>query len=689
MSGDLLGVSVSGLIAAQRNLSTTGHNIANANTEGYSRQRVDMSARTPQPRSNGAIGTGVIVNDVERVYNSFVTGEVWENNSLSNSLNVNHNYTSQVDNLLSDPNAGLAPALQSFFAAVNGVADDPASASTRQVLLSESKSLAQRFEYLDDRMNNMRKGVNKDIHAIVGEINQASHSIAKLNDTIIKAREIGGGSPSDLLDQRDRLIAHLSTMVSVRTSEQEDGRMNVFVGNGQALVIGNNAANLVARNSRSDPGEVEIAFKSEGGAEALITRFLTGGKLGGLLEFRKGVLDSTQNELGRIAIGIAKSFNEQHRRGMDLNNELGNNFFYESDKHTPVVMPMSLNRGDTLVQAEITDVDKLTVSDYQLDFRSGQYRLIRLLDNEMVGTYSSLPLEVEDEGFKLSVASGSSIVDGDSFIIRPTRMGSDSFDTIIHDVNKIAAASPLRTESSVSNIGDGKITAAVVKDVNNPIFDKVNNKLSPPFVIRFVDDEHYEVLDNSGNAIPFKLAGTPEDPGIVKNEQGDAVPADKKADPSAPGLSTVIKYDPKNGNEVFPLPDGTDFGFRVKLTGTPKKGDSFKIEFNTDGIGDNSNAVSLSKLQDMAILANKTASYSQSYAQMISRVGSKTHELEVNRDAQQLLLNQSVERKEAISGVNLDEEAANMVKYQNLYQANAQVIATANDMLEELMNAFR
>ena len=689
MAGDLLGVSISGLSAAQRNLTTTGHNIANANTEGYSRQKVDLVARTPQNRGDGAVGTGVKVSNVSRVYDQFVAGEVWENTSVSNSLDASHTYTSQVDNLLSDPNAGLAPALQSFFAAVNVVANDPASASSRQVMISESNSLTQRFDYLDDRLDNLRKGINKDVKNIINDINDMATSIAEINGTIVKAKEIGGDAPSDLLDQRDRLVQRLSTLVSVRTSIQEDERMNVFVGNGQALVIGDVASNLVAQGSRNDPDEIEVLFKSGSGAEALITKFLTGGKIGGLLDFKKGILDTAQNELGRIAIGISKTFNEQHRLGMDVNNELGGNFFFDNNKETPVVLPMSLNGGDTIIQAEITNVDKLTVSDYQLDFRDGKYTLIRIKDDHIVGQYDSLPADIETEGFKLNVIGGSKIETGDSFIIRPTRMGAENFAVTLLDVNKIAAASPLRTEASISNIGDGKISAAVVDDTANPIFDKANNKLNPPFVIRFADDQHFELLDNSGNAIPIKRAAIPEQAQIKKDEEGKAVVIEGKPESNPPGISTRIKYDSRNGTEVFPLPDGTDFGFKVKITGKPKKGDTFRVEFNTDGVGDNQNAVTLSSLQDKAVLANSTASYTQAYSQLISRVGSKTHELEVNRDAQKLLLDQALERRESVSGVNLDEEAANMVRYQNLYQANAQVVATANKMLDELINAFR
>ena len=689
MAGDVLGISVSGLLTSQRNLSTTSHNIANANTEGYSRQRVETVARTPQARANGAVGTGVIVSNVGRVYDGFVAGEVRDNTSSSTAFSVNHEYTSQVDNLLSDPNAGLAPSLKTFFAAVHGVADDPSSTSARQVLVSEANSLGDRFNYLDDRFNTIRKGVNQDVKNIVGEISEFATAIAKINDTIVKAREIGGGSPSDLLDQRDLMVEKLSERVSVRVSEQEDGRLNVFMGNGQALVIGSVASQLEARSSRHDPDEIEIVFKSGNGTESVITRFLTGGKLGGLLDFRRNILDASQNEMGRIAIGIAKTFNDQHRMGMDLNNDLGENFFFESDKQTPRVLPHIRNQGDTLLSAEITDINKLTISDYQLTYREGLYKLVRLKDDKLVGTYSSLPAEVESEGLRIDKISGSRLENGDAFIIRPTRMGAQNFSTVIADISKVAAASPLRTEANIANLGNGKISAAVVHDAENHVFDREKSKLSPPFIVRFVDETHFEVLDNTGEAIAFKLNAVPDEPHISHDAEGNPVTVAAKEQANPPGVSTVLEYDPKKSNEVFPLPDGTDFGFRVQLSGEPKAGDSFKIEFNTDGIGDNRNAIALAKLQHTPTLSNGTTDYAQAYSQLVSRVGSRTHELEINTSAQEKLLSQAKERRESISGVNLDEEAANMLRYQNLYQANAQVIATANKLLETLLSSFR
>ena len=451
-SGDVLGISSSGTLAAQRALSTTSHNIANGATKGYSRQRTDLTARTPTPNGNGAIGTGVLVTDVSRVYDEFVVEELRNVASLSKALDTEYNYTSQVDTLLSDPDAGLAPSIQNFFAAMNGVADDPASVSARQVLLSEAHSLEDRFKYLDNRLSSLRRGVQKDMRNVVNNINKIAQSIADVNEAIVRAREVGGSSPNDMLDQRDRLLQELSEKVSVRAQAQDDGRLNVFVGNGQVLVVGGKAAKMDVILSPDDASEVEVIFKSQS-TDTIITKFLSGGELGGMLEFKKGILDVSQNDLGRIAIGIAKTFNEQHQLGMDMKNVLGDIFFEELDVTAPQVKQNVNNKGDLKISAEITNLDKVTVSDYRLSFHEGQYRLIRLIDDKLVAEFSSFPAEINDEGFKLSIESGSSIENEDSYIIRPTVEAGQRFKVLINDVKKIAAASPVRASPTLHRQG--------------------------------------------------------------------------------------------------------------------------------------------------------------------------------------------------------------------------------------------
>ncbi|MFO7604008.1 MAG: flagellar hook-associated protein FlgK [Gammaproteobacteria bacterium] len=716
--GDILGVGVSGALAAQRALSTTGHNIANATTEGFSRQRVDMAARKPQMAGNGAIGTGVNVNNVSRVYDGFVVGELRDTTASSSALDIYHHYTSQVDNMLADPEAGLAPSLQNFFGAVNGVADEPSSTSARQVMISEANSLSDRFSYINRRFENLRNNVTNDMRQIATEVNDMAKAIADINHTIIQAREIGGAAPNDLLDQRDRLVQQLAAKTTVRVSEQDDGRLNVFIGNGQTLVVGDEHSTIEVRSGGFDPSQVDVVIKGTGG-DSIITRFLEGGALGGLLEFRNGVLDTAQNELGLIAIGISKSFNEQHRLGMDLQSEMGGNFFAEADKSAPIVLPNTKNHGDMEFATRIIDSDKLTTSDYHLIYRQGTYTLLRLQDDTVIGQYTSIPQDIESEGFSIDNLRGSTIKDGDIFEIRPTRDGAKGFDVEINNVIKIAAASPLRTEASVNNLGSAEILPADSLDKSMPAFAlATDSALKPPFVIRFVDENNFEVLDNTGKAIPAsQVTRAPNDeqlevaqsalqrrgatPAIpaTETEDGRAIPAvppgkglgkpDERPEDGVPVLKTAIAYDREKGVDLFPGLADTDSKFRIRIAGDPRKGDMFRVEFNSNGVGDNQNVLRLASLQDKPTLANGTSNYSQVYAQLVSRVGSKTHELEVNSKAQKLLLDQATERRESISGVNLDEEAANMIRFQNLYQANAQVLATANKMFDVLIGAFR
>ena len=687
-TGDVLGISTSGALAAQRALSTTSHNIANATTKGYSRQRTDLATRPPQSQANGAVGTGVIVDNVRRVYDEFVVEELRNTSSLSTELDTQYDYISQVDTMLSDPNAGLAPAIQNFFGAMNGVADDPSSVSARQVLVSEARSLEDRFKYLDDRFDTMRNGLKKDMRNTVQAINDLAQSIADVNEAIVKAREIGGTTPNDLLDQRDRLLLDLSNKISVRGQLQDDGRLNVFVGNGQILVVGGQAAKMDVVASPDDASEVEIVFKSNT-TESFITKFLSGGELGGMLKFKSDILDVSQNDLGRIAVGISKTFNEQHQLGMDLKNVLGEKFFEELAITAPQVKNSKNNNGDMKLSAVITDLDKVTVSDYRLSYFDGKYSLVRLRDDKLVDTFSSLPAEIESEGFKLKIESGSTIENEDSFIIRPTVEGAQRFKVLISDVKKIAAASPVRTFADVGNLGDGEISSVEVLGTDSELFNGKNKDLDMPLVVRFVDEKHYEILDNKGQPVTYKKAAIPATPAIAADEEGHATPAVPATPASPPTITSIHEYDPEKGIDVFPTPDGIDLKVRFKITGNPKQGDTFHIEYNKDGIGDNTNAVALAGLQNKRLLEDATATYTQVYARLVSRVGSKTHELDTSSKAQQLLLQQASERREGISGVNMDEEAAQLVRYQQLYKANAQVIATAKELFDTLMNSFR
>lgn len=561
----MLGISVTGVLAAQRALGTTGHNIANANTEGYSRQSITMEARPPTSSGAGGIGNGVVVNDVHRIYDDFITGQVRSITSLSKSMEFNHDYTVQVDNMLADTKAGLAPTMQDFFGAVNGVANNPSSTSSRQVMLGSARSLVDRFQYLDERFEVIRSAANKNMKTLAVEINEIAHAIAETNHRIVTASEIGGQPPNDLLDQRDKLLQDLSERVGLRVTYQNDGTMNVYIGNGQLLVVGQRSSEIMIEGTPADPRQMDIIFKGPD-SKTVITRFTSGGELGGLLDFQSSVLDRSQNELGRIAIGISKAFNEQHKLGMDVHSQLGGNFFTETEKLSPQVLPNKENKGNAMVSAKITNIDNLTASEYLLSHFNGEYRLIRRDDDKLIGEFSSFPQEFAEEGFSLDIDSGS-MENLDTYIIRPTRLGAKRIDVTIDDINKIAAASPVRVEASIDNLGTGKISMGEVLDTSTPSFTLKQDSMTPPFAIRFIDENHFELLDNTGMPIPVTRLALPEESRLLEKKDGRELyenqeDVDHKERADVPTVETAIFYDRTSGINIFPTP-----GERSRVSG--------------------------------------------------------------------------------------------------------------------------
>ncbi len=707
-TSDLLSIGLSGAMVSKQALTTAGHNIANAHTEGFSRQRVDVDTRQPQLSGVGALGTGVKIKDVKRIHDEFVSSEMRSNASIASGLETNYEFTSQIDNMLADPNAGLAPTLHSFFAAINNISNDPSSQSARQVLIGEANALSERFSYLDSRFESLRKGTNETLKSHVEDVNNLAKSIADVNWKIVLAKEVTQGEPNDLLDQRERLLHQLSQKVDVRTNEQEDGALNVFIGNGQTLVLGKRSASLGLRANQHDPSQLDIIYKNNG-ADAIVTKFMKGGSIGGLLDFRENMLGNAQNELGRIAIGISKTFNQQHHKGMTLDNELGGDFFKAIDTSTPLTLPSNTNKGDYFLKTTITNTDNLTTSDYALNYNAGMYTLVREKDSVIISKFDSLPQYVESEGFTIELERGTKIENGDSYLIRPTRAAAREFSVEIERANEIAAAAPVRVRTSVNNMGDVKPRLTSVTDINAPSFTTVNGSLSPTITIRFIDENHIELLDDKGGIVQFQqldsqnkaIPATPAIPGVAGEAGSPATPFipatpasrtetenDDEGKVIAP-IESGIYYDPEVGINLFPTPNGMDPGYNVQLSGKAKAGDFFVIEYNTDAVGNNINALELGELQSKATLANGTSNYNEVYSQLVSRVGSKTHELDVNREAQGILYEQAKAQRESVSGVNLDEEAADIVRYQQAYQANAKVIAAASEMFDTLIGVLR
>ncbi len=721
MAGDILGIGISGLLAYQRSLATAGHNITNANTEGYSRQRVELGTRPPDFSGGGYSGTGVNVESVRRVYDSFLTSQVRNSTASFSQSDYFHTLSSRIDNLLADPQAGLTPALQSFFNSVQGVSNDPGSIAARQVLLSEASSLVERFKSLDTRFSELNSSINIDISNTVTEINSLAQGIASANQDIALATGSGAGNlPNDLLDKRDALIVELSKRISVTTVPQDDGSVNIFIGNGQSIVSGFRTQSLSAIQNQFDPTRLDVGYKI-GNTSVNITDQLSGGKLGGVLDFRKNNLDEAKKFLGRVAIGLADTFNDQHNLGQDLNGQLGGDFFKVP---TIQVQPRVLNSGTGLVAASLVNPGAITTSDYRLTYNGANaYTLQRLSDNQTfaINTGGTSPYTTEEfDGFSISITAGAAV--NDSFLIQPTYTAAKNIGLTITDAKAIAAAAPIRTSAALANAGTGIINSGVV---NSP-----DNRVS----LQFTSATTYNVVDEttgaslaqnlnyvSGSNISFN-GWTIQISGAAA--LGDKFYVDKTvttADAANSGVGTVTAAivsppDPDvtdpvtitfnnppttfnvagatTGSPIVTVPyvSGQPISFNgwtVKVTGTPAAGDVFRVGANTNGVSDNRNALLLTQLQTQRTLDNGTATYQDAYGQLVANVGTQTHQAEITRNAQEVLKNQAIESRDSLSGVNLDEEAADLVRLQQAYQAAAQVIAVSDTLFQALLGAVR
>ncbi len=640
MGTSIFNIGVSGLNTAQTGLLTTGHNISNATTPGFNRQQTIQSTNTPQFTGAGFIGQGSNVQTIQRIYNQYLSSQLMSAQTRLSELDAYSAEIKQVDNLLGDPSVGVSTAMNDFNAGVNAVSANPASMPARQAMLSSAQALVGRFQTLDARFNEIRDGVDSQLQSTVSAINSYATQISELNQRIVLAQANGSTQPAnDLLDQRDQLISELNKQVRVTTVPQSDGTYNVFVGSGQPLVVGAQPFVLTAIPSREDPSRLTLGVALPGGGQAgLPESLITGGELGGLLSFRSASLDPAQNALGRIATALAMSFNDQHRLGQDLTGAMGGVFF---NAPTPqVIFPNSpANAGTASISAAVSSVGGLTTSDYRLTANGGgNFTLTRLSDNVNVFTGVALPQTVD--GLNISLTSGAAVA-GDSFLIQPTRYGANGIGVAITDPRSIAAAAPIRTSAALTNTGTASVSPG---SVNAPPPPNVN--LTQPVTITFNNPPTTFNVVGIGTGNPINVAYT------------------------------------TGGNITYN-------GWTLQISGAPGVADVFTVSASPAGVADNRNAFKLAGLQTKGIIAGGSATLQGAYSQLVSDVGNKTREIEVTNTAQVNILKQSQDAQQSLSGVNLDEEAANLLRYQQAFQASGKLIEIASKLFDTVLSLGR
>jgi flagellar hook-associated protein 1 FlgK len=802
----IINTGISALTAFKRQMETTGHNIANVNTEGYSRQRVDLDTRPPTAVNQGYIGSGVEVDSIRRMYDQYLALRVRNYTSSTEEFSVYYDRAKQIDNVVADSAAGVDGMMQNFFAALGDVANDPTSLESRAVLINRAEQMADRFQTLDRWFTDLRYRLNQDIGREVDQINSIASSLVEVNRRVGSLNGLKDGIPPDILDQRDQLVQELSKYINVNAVEQTDGAINVFIGTGQALVVGVTQNQLTMIKDDLADDYARIAINQAGGSVTDVTEQMTGGSLAGLLRFRDEILDETHNALGRVALGVATYVNEQHRQGIDLNGDFGGDLF------GMIGAPQVLSQeSPSLVTAAFTDISDLTTHEYELERigagnTASDWRLVDLttgsaktLSVATSGTEIALSADI---GFSMTYStSNQPAIDG-KYRIRPTREASYNMDVLISDERKIAAAMPFYATAGEQNRGTGTITnltwtpsddsSATTPSV--PVsfeFDDADGDGVGDLVISGGSAEFVEldaggnwVAVGSGSSVAYTSGSTynlrvtdyanSASPGIVSFtlsgdlvgglQSGAAVPtppatssanyttntiiADHTGVPKtlkvtdSEGSETVLDLsadltDPANwatlqtqvandldGVTLTVVDDGgtpavvtslefvdeypvyPEPGFTVELgdenganfspvdptsTSAPSPDyyptDSFTI--GRAGVGDNRNARNLADLQGAYLMVNGTATLANTYSTMVAHVGTRTQQAQTSAEINENLLGQAEATMSEVSGVNLDEEAADLIRFQQAYQAAAQVITVANTLFDSLLAAVR
>jgi flagellar hook-associated protein 1 FlgK len=653
---DILSIGKSALAAAQVGLSTTGHNIANASTPGYSRQAVVQAAAQAQGSGNGFIGQGTEVASVTRAYSEILSRQVVNSQAISTSSEVYTAQLNNINNMLSDASAGINPAIADFFDSVSDLAANPSDTPTRQSMLSYAQSLVNRLQSTNSRLNEVRNDINTQLSGSVGLVNTYAKQIASLNNAIETAISSDGNTPNDLMDQRDQLVLELSKQIKTTVVPQGQGGYNIYVGNGLPLVIGKDTMSLTTASSPTDSSRLEVAYQSQGKSTVLGASSLPGGAIGGLLQFREESLDKIQNQVGQIAVVLAETFNTQHKQGLDLNGNLGGNLF---NIPAPVVNSDTNNNllSNAIVNSQIVDARAITSSDYRLQYDASlapnPYKITRLSDNT-AQTFSALPQIVD--GLSFGLTSGA-FTDGDNFVIRPTKNVATSISLAITDVKKLAIGNPtLSSLATVSNTGTGAISALTGQA----------NSASPavsPLVVSY--------SSASGGALTF-------------------LPTRSVTVTTASGVSTTYAA----GTPAI-IPSGSTIavaGLSFTVTGSPANGDTFTITSSAPSVlapGDNRNGLLLAGLQSQGTLNNSTTSYSSAFAQLVNGVGNKTRELKITAASEEKVLEQATAALQSETGVNLDEEATNLLRYQQAYQAAGKMMQIASQLFDTLLQLGR
>ena len=624
----LLNVGARALLANQIALQTTGNNIANANTVGYSRQTAVMSQVPGQYTGSGYIGKGVEVSTIERAHSDFLTTQAAQAASVSSMDSTRANQLSSLEDIFTGGASGLGASVTDMLNSLSDVASTPTDITARNVVLTRADEMAARFRDAQSRLDDLQQGVKSQLGDAVTTINSLATRVAALNQQI--ARSQGGGqAPNDLLDQRDQAMRDLNHQVQTTTVAADDGTMSVFIGS-QPLVLGSSPAPLSLTTGAD--GTQALTLTRANASSTIQGETLGGGAVAGLLRFQNTDLAEARNLLGRMATTITSAVNAQHKLGVDLDGNAGGNFFQPIA--VPDAVPATANTGNATVGATVTAPSALAASSYQLNFGAGGSLQVTRLSDGKISNFAG-PLPVQVDGLTIAVGTGTANA-GDSFTLKPYAAAAGQVATAITSPRALAAASPIEARAGTTNTGNVTVSALAPA--------KADANMTGTVTLTFNAAGTFDV-SGTGTGNPTGVAYTAGQP---------------------------ISFN----------------GWNLTLKGTPKPGDTITVQAATPGYSNLNagNATAMLGLRDATVFDG--APLSDGYASLMATVGVRSQSAQYAAGISNSIATNLETSRTSVAGVNLDEEAANLLKYQQAYQASAKMIQIAQSIFDTLLQGM-
>ncbi|MEM5549614.1 flagellar hook-associated protein FlgK [Pseudoalteromonas neustonica] len=667
MSFNLLDIANSGVRANTELLQTTSKNIANVNTVGYVRERTEHMTMI-----DNQVGRG----DTYRLLNEFAQKQLNRDTSNKAFFDQFVSEAGRVDTLFSQESNSLSTSINSLFNNVQESLNQPSSTVARSLVMTDAQNLISQMERLSGIVFDQKNIVNEQLEIFSGEANTLVQNISKLNKQVAAVNGTrNAADASSMFNERDQAIRELSELVDIETLDGPNGEKLVFMGTGEALVMQRGSFNLFSMRGDPDPNFKELHLDINDG-KAVPLEVDVGklkGKIGGLLAFRDDVLVPAQNQLGQMGLAIADAFNQQNRLGMDGNGELGGDIFTIP---TTGGFAYQANTGTAAMTATLEPGkgSEIPASDFVITYTSATTVEIQPVDNkgEPLGSASTANIVggivdsstiTSGESFGLQInVSGTGNVD-DQFQIKLNAQAASSLEMATNRPEDLALAAPIRTANDINNTSEASISVGDVTSIDSGGFTATPPGLTNGDVslVKTANLNEYTITDGSGTST-FTI--TPPAENIL-------------AQAGAPF-------------------DG--YGFDFNIEGTPATGDTFTLEFNTGGFDDNRNGLKLAELQNGELVrqnvvttatADNHKTFNQAYGALVTDVGVVTNQAKTNGAAFEALAKQSEAWYESLSGVNLDEEAANLLRFQQSYAASAQVLATSRTIFDTLLGATR